>query len=90
MIKTPVKRCIVTDKITDAEGCIIIECADVGCTSDIEMRINSHDKLKESVTDLMYIVGELEERHGDQIGVCWMEIQRAYHCAKELMDRKND
>ena len=90
MIKTPVNRCIVTDKITDADGLLIAECADVGCSSDIELSVNSFRELKESVTDLMYIVGGLEERHGDQIGVSWMEIQRAYHCAKELMDRIND
>ena len=60
MIKAPVKRCIVTDKITDADGLLIADCSDVGCASDVEMRINMHYELVSMLKDISLVDGGSE------------------------------
>ena len=83
MIKTPVKRCIVTDNVTDSNGNLIAKLCDIGSDADeVVKRINTHDEIVKSLTEMceMWLFvcecNGYDENHMNQ-----------YKSAKELLER---
>lgn len=59
MIKTPVKRCIVSDNIVDSQGNWIAKLYDLGADADeVVKRINMHDELVKSLRDMFELAGK--------------------------------
>lgn len=80
MIKTPVKRCIVSDNIVDSQGNWIAKLYDLGADADeVAKRINMHNELVKSLLNMVEIAGG---------NFCQnMEIKRKYKEARELLER---